>query len=402
MERIYDKVIQEQLNQYKQMVFLAGPRQVGKTTISQALANSRTRFIYLNWDDSIDRNLILEGQQAVAQKYQIEEISQQRILIVFDEIHKYSHWKNFIKGFFDKYHALVKIIVTGSAKLNIYKRGGDSMMGRYFLYQIHPLSVAEIVRPKFDEKIIHPPHAISVEKFNQLFKYGGFPEPFINSNVRFSNRWQQRWQQQLFREDLRELSQVHEVVLLEKLAKLLQEQVGQLTTYSTLARKLQVSEHTIKNWLNILAATYYCFSIQPWTTNINRSLLKQPKYYLWDWSTITDDGPRAENFVAMHLLKAVHFWTECGFGQYDLFYIRDKEKREVDFVVTRENKPWFLVEVKYSANHSISPALYHFQQQCQAEHAFQVVFNREFVKQDCFQYHQPIIVPAQTFLSQLV
>ena len=402
MKRVYENIVLEQLTHYKQMVFLAGPRQVGKTTIGKAIASDKTRFVYLNWDDVSDRNLILEGQQAVAEKYAITEISDQKPLVLFDEIHKYVHWKNFIKGFFDKYNELVKIIVTGSAKLNIYKHGGDSMMGRYFLYQIHPLTIAEIVRPIFTEQIISPPQLINPEDFKRLLDYGGFPEPYLNSNTRFSNRWRQRWEQQLFREDLRELSKVHEVVLLENLAKLIQLQVGQLTTYHELGKKIQVSEHTIKNWLNILSSVYHSFSIRPWTKNVSRTLIKQPKYYLWDWSVIREEGPRAENFVAVHLLKAVHFWTECGLGAYDLFYLRDKEKREVDFVVTRENKPWFLVEVKYSANHSINPALYHFQAECQAEHAFQVVFNREFVEQDCFQYHQPIIVPVQTLLSQLV
>ena len=238
--------------------------------------------------------------------------------------------------------------------------------------------------------------------FQSLLNFSGFPEVFIERNKRFYNRWENLWLQNLFREDLRDLHRINEIAQIEKLASLIKHQIGQLVNYSNLATKIQVSSHTIRNWLEILSAFYYCYTIKPWTTNISRSLIKQPKIYLWDWSKIEDLGAKLENFVASHLLKAVHFWTDNGFGNYDLYFLRDKEKREVDFLVTKNEQPWFLVEVKNSHSTPLSKNLRTFQKQTGAKHAFQVVFNMDYVDKDCFAYEQPIIVPAQTLLSQLV
>lgn len=165
---------------------------------------------------------------------------------------------------------------------------------------------------------------------------------------------------------------------------------------------INVSSPTIRRWLNCLEAFYYCFSIHPWTKNVKRSLRKEPKYYLWDWSLIEDPGARVENFVASHLLKAVHFWTDYGFGEFELHFLRDKEKNEVDFLVTKNKAPWFLVEVKISKNSGISKSLYTFQKQTGAKHAFQVIIDMDYIQKDCFAYRNPIIVPAMTFLSQLI
>lgn len=208
--------------------------------------------------------------------------------------------------------------------------------------------------------------------------------------------------EQLFHEDLRDLSRVHDIVQLELLAELLQEQVGQLTSYTQLAKKINVSIPTIKNWISLLRSVYYLFGISPWFKNITRSLLKEQKFYLWDWSLIKEEVARAENMVASHLLKAVHLWTDQGLGEYDLHFLRDKDKREVDFLVTKDKKPWFLVEVKVGKNSGVSKSLYHFQAQTGAKHAFQIHFGMDYVEKDCFSYNTPIIVPASTFLSQLV
>ena len=165
---------------------------------------------------------------------------------------------------------------------------------------------------------------------------------------------------------------------------------------------MNVSVDTIRRWIKTLQSFFYCFSIQPWSKNIPRSLLKEPKIYLWDWINVEDKGSLLENLVASHLLKAAHFWTDRGLGQYDLWFIRDKEKREVDFLVTRDKKPWFLVEVKSSSHGGINKNLIYFQEKIKAKHAFQVVFDMEYIQKDCFQHSSPVIVPAQTFLTQLV
>ncbi len=402
MKRLYELLISQHLQELRQMIFLAGPRQVGKTTCSLTAKNLTQDFHYLNWDLKEHQQLIISGAEKVALYINLEKASEQIPIVVFDEIHKYKKWKQFLKGFFDLYNEKVKIIVTGSAKLNIYKATGDSLMGRYFLYRVHPLSVAEIVSPSLIESEIRAQKPIDNPTFLRLLEFGGFPEPFLKNNKRFFTRWHNLRQQQMIREDIQKLSQIQEIAQLEMLADVLKSQTGQLVNYANLANLINVSAPTIQRWIKCLESFYYCFTVRPWSKNVKRSLRKDPKIYLWDWSEISDPGARVENFIAAHLLKAVHFWEDTGFGKYDLYYIRDKEKREVDFLVTKDKKPWFLVEAKNSSNNGISKHLYYFKKEIQAPHAFQVVFDMDYRDVNCFSYHEPIIVPAQTFLSQLI
>lgn len=206
---------------------------------------------------------------------------------------------------------------------------------------------------------------------------------------------------QLFREDLRDGTRIQELGQLELLAELLRSQAAESMDYQSLSKKVGVSVDTVRRWLEVLKSFYYCFSIQPWSKNITRSLIKEPKLYLWDWSLVDEEGHRNENLVASHLLKAIHFWNDRGLGEYGLHYLRTKDKIETDFLVTKNRRPWFLVEVKTKAK-GISPALYHFQKETKAPHAFQVAFDLPFVHKSCFEEQKPILVPAQTFLSQLV
>lgn len=402
LERIYETLIRQHINESRQMIFLGGPRQVGKTTLSLLIKEINPDFYYLNWDNVEHQHAVIRGPRHVFQYLGLQILTTTTPLIVFDEIHKFSRWKQFLKGFFDTYGKQVKIIVTGSAKLDIYKRIGDSLMGRYFQYRIHPLSVAELLTPNLIDTEIRTPKKIVPHQFDQLFEYGGFPEPFLHENQRFQNKWLRTRYQQTFHEDIRSLIEIQEMAQLEMLATLLKSRTGQLINYSDLAQEVNVSVPTIKRWINSLSEFYYCFIVKPWHKNVSSALKKQPKVYLWDWSDIHDQGARIENFIASHLLKAVNFWTDYGFGNYDLYYIRDKRKREVDFVVTKNQQPWFLVEVKQSNNGGINPALYAFQEQIKAKHAFQVVFDMPYINQDCFKHTKPVIVPAQTLLSQLM
>lgn len=402
MKRIYTSVIKEHFARYQQMVFLIGPRQAGKTTVSLMTKEFTTQLSYLNWDNLDHRKIILEGVNSVAGFTGLDKLALKTPIIVFDEIHKYGKWKTFLKGFFDTYKEKVKIIVTGSSRLDIYKKGGDSLMGRYFSYRMHQLSLAELGRVDLSEKEINEPFQSKEQDFERLLKNGGFPEPFLKNDSRFLNRWKNLRQEQLIREDIRDLSRIQELGQIELLAEILKHQAGQLTNYSSLSNKVNVSSDTIRRWIKTLQSFFYSFTVQPWSNNIARSLIKEPKTYLWDWANVDEEGARAENLVASHLLKAVHYWTDCGLGQYGLWFIRDKEKREVDFLVTRDKKPWFLVEVKLSAKDAISRSLIHFQQKIKAKHAFQVVFDMEYIPQDCFKYVGPLIVPARTFLTQLV
>lgn len=400
-KRIYYSPIEFHLANYRQMVFLTGPRQVGKTTLSKQ-AVTDYQFKYFNWDNLADKATILAGIEAIMTQSFGEIASSRPKAIIFDEIHKYRQWKNMLKGYFDSYGDKIHFIVTGSAKLNIYRRGGDSMMGRYFPYRIHPFSVRECLQQLPSEHEISTPKLLTDELWQNLMRFGGFPEPFLAGSDSFHQRWQNLKQEQLFQEDLRELTRVHDLARLQLLSQLLTEQIGGSVQYSNLAKKIRVSEPTVRHWLDILMAVYYCFTIKPWSKNVARALLKEPKVYLWDWSVIDDFGARLENFVASHLLKAVHWWTDLGLGKYELFYLRDKDKREVDFVVVKNTKPWLMVEVKASANQHVSPHLKYFYQQLQPAHAFQVVYDLPYQDLDCFSLKEPLQVPLRTFLSQLI
>ena len=189
---------------------------------------------------------------------------------------------------------------------------------------------------------------------------------------------------------------------MEVLAELLKEQIGQLVNRTSLAKKIRVSVPTISRWLETLERFYYCFSITPWHKNVSRSLIKEPKIYLWDWSIISDIGKRFENYIATHLLKSIDLWNDLGVGKYGLYYLRNKDKREVDFLVTKNDKPWILVEVKNSANNSLSKNLIFFKKELNAPYAFQVLNTEEYVKTSCFVKEGIWMVPVKTFLSQLV
>lgn len=400
-KRLYDLLVRHHLKEYRQMVFISGPRQVGKTTVGKSLQSLPGFFVYFNWDSQDDRTLIIQGPKKVAEKAGLAKARKGKLIIVFDEIHKYRKWKQFLKGFFDVYEKECQIVVMGSAKLNVYKAGGDSLMGRYFLYRLHPFSIGELLRKRLSESDLRPPKKIPQKDFEVLLRFGGFPEPYLRRNPRFSVNWQRLRKEQLFREDIRDLSQVQELAQLEMLAMLLVNQTGQLLSYNNLANAINVSAPTIKRWLSSLESFYFTFRVQPWAKNVKRTLKKDPKYYLWDWSLIQDEGARHENFVASHLLKAVHLWTDSGFGEYGLYFVRDKEKREVDFLVTKDHHPFFLVEVKTTNHSGISRSLHYFQKELKVPHAFQVVFDEPYVQKDCFSYKKPVIVPAITFLSQL-
>ena len=398
VKRLYENIIGEHLGMFRQMVFLSGPRQVGKTTIAKTFASN-----YLNWEEKETRLLILKGAKAVGKSLALDEGRDSGKVLVFDEIHRYQKWKTFLKGFFDIYEKSARVFATGSAKMDVYKRGGDSMMGRYFPYRIHPLSVAELITTAIpDEKrVVRPPRALDATEWNALLEFGGFPEPFTTRQTRFLRKWRALRMEQLFSQDIRDLTKTVEIDQIEALATILANRTGEQLVISSLAHEVTASEPTIKKWVSILKSLYYGFTVKPYYKNIESSIRKTPKWYLRDWSGIADPGKRAETFVACHLLKAVECWTDLGFGVFDLFYVRDRKKREVDFLVTKDKVPWFLAEVK-SASEALSGSLAFFQRATGAKHAFQVVLDADYEDADCFEKTTPAVVPAKTFLSQLV
>lgn len=395
--RIYQTMVEEHLRAYRQMVFLSGPRQVGKTTICESIATT-----YLSWDDEDVRRAVQSGQRTLADRYALDSVSDGEKIVVCDEIHKYSRWKQFLKGFFDLYGRRMKIVATGSARMDVYKKGGDSMMGRYFPYRMHPLSVAELLDVSIPgDGLVRPPKRLDDAEWLALLRFGGFPDPFVNRDARFSRRWNALRFEQLMKTDMRDMTRIGELDQLAAMAELLAVRSGEQLVYKGLGCEIGVDEKTAKKWVKALKHLYFGFEVRPWFRNVENSIRKMPKWYMRDWANVKDEGKRAETLVACHLLKAVEGWTDMGYGDFALGYLRDKSKREVDFVVTRDGMPWFLVEVKKS-DKALSGSLGFFQRCLGAKHAFQVVLDAEYADVDCFAYDNPVVVPAITFLSQLV
>jgi predicted AAA+ superfamily ATPase len=398
-KRIYDTLLEDHLEKYRQMVLVSGPRQVGKTTTCRNHAQ-----IYANWDNVDDRERILKGPAKLAGLFGLDRLSKKTPTVLFDELHKYPRWKQFLKGFFDTYADQTKIIVTGSSRMQIYRRGGDSLMGRYFAYRMHPFSVAEMGRTNLPDsnRIVRPPREPKSADFDALWRHGGYPEPFLRRDARFSRRWQSLRFEQAVREDIRDLTQVQHLGQVEALVKILASRSSRQLIYDNLAKEVRVSVDTVRRWVDVLHDLHLGFLVRPWFKNVSRSLRKEPRWFLRDWASIADDGDRAETFVACHLLKAVEGWSDMGLGKFELGYLRDKEKREVDFVVVRDGKPWFLIEVKYR-DELLSRNLKYYQDQLRAPFAFQVVIEADYVDADCFAKSRgPLVVPAKTFLSQLL
>ena len=378
------------------MALVSGPRQVGKTTTCRALGT-----VYLNWDDADHRRVIQRGPAAVADYAGLAQLHDQRPRLVFDELHKHPRWKGFLKGFFDTYAERAQVLVTGSSRLDVFRRGGDSLMGRYFLYRMHPWSVAECLHVDPPEQPQRQPRKIDDQSWQALWEHGGFPEPFLKRDVRFTRRWRGLRFEQLVREDVRDVAMVQDLGALESLARILAERSACQLIYSTLAREIGVAVDTIRRWVDLLGRLHFGFLVRPWFKNVNKALRKEPKWYSRDWSGVEDPGARAETLVGCHLLKATEGWTDLGLGVFELRYLRDKEKREVDFLVVRDRKPWMLVEVK-TGDDQPSPSLRHFQSATRAPYAFQAVLDLPYVQADAFSAPGLSVVPAKTLLSQLL
>ena len=401
MKRLYETVLAEHFATLRQMAFLSGPRQVGKTTLAKA---SLPGANYLSYDKSADVGLILKGAGAVAETLGISphEVRPDQGSVIFDEIHKFSHWKQFLKGFFDVYgdSRRLKIAVTGSARLDVYKRGGDSMMGRYFPYRIHPLSAGEVASPDVNaESLFQVEKDVSQTTIDTLLELGGYPEVFLNGTARFHHRWQKLRLEQVFSQDLRDLSRVQDVYQVQRLAELLASRISGGVNLAALAADLSVSPPAVKNWLVLLQSVFYCYEVRPWNKNVASSIRKQPKVYLWDWSEVRDIGARRENFIASHLLKAVHFWTDVGLGDFELHYLRDKMQREVDFLVSKDGKPYMLVECKSSGKEPLSPALVHFKNTLNVPLAWQVCFD---MPKSSFDPSDAVMSPSRIAVADLL
>lgn len=347
------------------MVFTGGARQVGKTTLAKNLVAARfSSPHYYNWDSKNDRKRIMAG-----------DWPGNADLIILDEIHKYNKWKSFVKGEFDTLKDRFKFLITGSARLDIYRKGGDSMQGRYHYYRLHPFSLAEVAgRHEPPEIFKELPVGSTDERalFDSLDRFGGFPEPFIKQNERTLRRWQNEKTERLFREDIRDIHQIRDMGSLQILGDTLPERVGSLLSINSLREDLEVSHRAVTHWLNILEAFYFCFRVYPFVGKNYRSLKKEPKLYLVDWSEISEDAIRFENLIASHLLKLVHFLYDSEGYRVKLNFLRNAEKKEVDFLVSINQKPWFAVEVKMNET-NISPHLHYYREKLNIPYCYQVI-----------------------------
>lgn len=336
----------------RKMVFIGGPRQVGKTTLAKAvLKRHYPEGRYFNWDFDEDR-------QAILKKQWLEECP----LLIFDELHKYPNWKRWIKGIYDVLGERHRILVTGSARLDVYRRGGDSLPGRYHYWRLHPFSMDE-----------RPQGMTAAEAFRRLMTVGGFPEPFMEGDERFARRWRRERFDRVIREDVRDIEHIKNIQLLSLLVDILRTRVGSSIVFSNIAEDLQVAHKTVKNWLSILERMYLVFVIPPLTKQIPRAIMKPPKVYFFDNGDVQgDEGARFENFVAATLLKQLHFLEDMEGYRYDLHYIRDKEGRDVDFAVLKEGRVEKLIEVKYG-DRKVSRPLRYYAEKLKPKEAVQIV-----------------------------
>ena len=319
------------------MVFVGGARQVGKTTLALSFLNpSKTNHpAYLNWDISSHKKKVLHNQFPLRYKK-----------IVFDEIHKFAGWRGLMKGLYDEHNETHSFLVTGSARLDHFSKGGDSLLGRYHYYRLHPFSLFEINK--------NPNKA----DLDQLLHFGGFPEPFLRQSKTYLKRWRRERRQRVINEDLRDLKQVKEISLVYLLAEMLLDKVGSPLSIRSIKEDLQVSHQAVESWVTLLENLYMVFRIPPYGAPKIRAVKKEQKLYFFDWSSIYDKSIRFENLVAGHLLKYCHYHEDVQGENMELRFLRDTDKREVDFVVLKNRKPIFAVECKTGETHLSSGIKY--------------------------------------------
>lgn len=350
---------------FEKMVFIGGARQVGKTTFAvEIIGKEFKKFAYYNWDNRSDRRDVLNSVWPGDAD-----------LIILDEIHKYKNWKNLIKGEYDKLKDRFKFLIMGSARLDVYRRGGDSLQGRYHYYRLHPFSLAEFLNKSGKINVLEK---LPLEgkyyksEFEALYEFGGFPEPLLKENPRFLRRWHNEKIERMFREDITDIEQIRDLGNMKLLSDILPEKVGSLLSINSIREDLEVSHRAVSNWLSILETYYYHFRLHPYARKTIRSIKKEPKLYLWDWSEVEHSPARFENMVAAHLMKFCHYLYDYEGYKAKLSFLRNVDKKEVDFLVSVNKKPWFAVETKTSET-DVSKSLLYFKERLNIPYVYQVL-----------------------------
>lgn len=376
------------------MVFIGGPRQVGKTTLARMVGSHYRHPAYFNWDSRPHRLAILR-----------EQWTPETDLLVFDELHKYSRWKSFIKGVWDTRRHKEQIIVTGSSRMDIFRRGGDSLLGRYHYYRLHPFSLRELEGPaaRVTSFPRQPPEWTFDQNggpgFETLWRWSGFPEPFLAGKERTHKRWQKERFERVFREDIRDAEMVRSLSQVELLGEIIPQRIASPLSIQSLCEDIEASPKTLKSWLDLLCRNYYIFRVPPYHRRLDRALKKESKYYLWDWSQVRDDGARFENMIAVHLLKWCHYFEDVFGIAAELYYVRDREKREVDFLIMWEKQPFALVECKLSPDRNLT-ALNYFGNVLAVQRRYQVTRYPGMDYED--KKTGTRVIPACKFLMALV
>jgi len=408
MERMVGTYIFDPEMTANKMIFLTGPRQVGKTTFAKMwLESIGSEDTYFNWDDP---SVMMEYKKNPLYFRNVidEKIKDKPVPLVFDEIHKHTAWRDILKGLFDTNRERMRLLVTGSSRLGFVRKSGDSLVGRYFSYQMFPLGLPEVVgdfsyllqdeRPFTDGEFLtrrarEADTMAAIDGLEQLLTLGGFPEPFLKGSDRFHRRWQNDYKSLLTKEEVRDFSRIQDIRGLETTVEILPTKVGSNLSIPSLVDVLNVSHKTIKNWIEVLKGVYLVFTISPWHKNIKRSIIKEKKLYFFEWPLVFDSGLRFENFLAVNLLRMAVRFTEIGLGNFEVFYIRDKEKREVDFVLVKDNTPLALFEAKESDSSISKPGRFYSKKMNIP--LFQIVHKANKVEAfpgNCF------VIPASNFL----
>ena len=343
----------------RQMRFVTGPRQTGKTTIAkQFLKKCGCETLYYNWDNRKTRDNYLRDNHFFSNDiYNTKSLSEKR-WICMDEIHKYPDWKNVLKDFFDSFCDENGFIVTGSARLDLFRKSGDSLAGRYFLFHLNPLTLREVIGLKKDleppdsaEKLIH--YSLDNNKYfedetYQLLEFSGFPEPYQSDSKRFCNKWRADYIDRIIKEDFREITQAKDLEKIAILMHLLPSKIGSLLSINSLTSDMKCSFQTVANYLNLIDLGYLAFRLKSYTKKINRAIHKEAKLYFYDWTRAGNHDTQFENYIAVQLKSIVDMWTDWGTGSFELRFIRTRDGKETDFVILRDGNPYLLCEVKTS------------------------------------------------------
>ena len=352
----------------KKMAFVSGPRQVGKTTLGKQLLKDSGN--YFSWDQTEFRKIWIRSPKQI-----MEKIGTGPILL--DEIHKDRQWKSRLKGLYDTYSDKLSVLVTGSSKLDIYRRGSDSLMGRYIPYRLHPFSVAETTSPPSPEHIFQQ-KTVSY-RWEDLIALGGYPEPLLSGQEKKAKRWSRLRLDRLAYEDTRDIKAISQLNSFRVLLDLIPEKTGSLFSFHSLKEDVGVAYATVRDWVLLSELLYYGFFVRPYSKKIKRSVESRSKFYLYDILQVLNPSARQENLTALHLLKACQFWTDTAEGLFELFFIRDKEKREVDFLICQNKKPWMLLECK-SKDKNLSPHLIYYAEKLKTPLNFQLVNSAHYDK----------------------